>query len=69
MYMHGTCYSTWHTCFGTWLMYMWYGTGFYTWLIHGMVQVQVHGSCTWYGDGFGIHVSGSSYSWLMMIYR
>jgi hypothetical protein len=25
----------------------------------------IHGLCTWYGDGFDIHVSGSSYSWLI----
>jgi hypothetical protein len=26
----------------------------------------VDGSCTWLGDGFGIHVSGSGYSWLII---
>jgi hypothetical protein len=33
------------------------------------LMVDVHGSCTCLGDGFGIHVSGSGYSWLMMVYK
>jgi len=61
------------TRYGTWFMYMvWYMFQYMVdaWYDRSlMLMVHVHGSCTWLGDGFGIHVSVSRYSWLMMVYK
>jgi hypothetical protein len=41
--------------------------------VHGLMNMMMYmiwyRFCgTWYGDGFGIHMSGFGYSWLMMVY-
>jgi hypothetical protein len=36
-----------------------YEVNFLVMLVH--VEVDLHGVCTWFGDGFGIYVSGSHY--------
>jgi len=46
----------------SWYMYE---VNFLVMLVH--VEVDLHGVCTWFGDGFGIYVSGSGYNWLMMV--